>query len=67
MFSTIDITPNVFTSKPNPLNDNLVCIYEKRVSNEPRLLFMLDKANYDNDRDFNESIEFIIESLNKNL
>lgn len=56
----------VFTAKQNPLDKNKVCIYEKKVSKED-LMFMVDKRDYEDDREFNEAVEFIVESLNKNV
>lgn len=50
----------------NPLNDNYVCIYQ-RVLTGKKLLFQIDKANFETDDEFETTVFFIVNALNKQL
>ena len=55
-----------FFSEENPLDKNFVCVFEQRRLGRV-LLFQVDKRNFETDDEFRNSVDFIVNSLNKNL
>lgn len=66
IMSTTEKTLQAFTKEVNPLNGNCICIFEQRAVRK-HLLFQVDKANFESDNEFLNAVDFIIDSLNKNL
>ncbi len=54
----------VFKAEINPMNDNETIIYEMSVSRY-NYRFAVDKANFENDHDFEDFIKYLVENLNK--
>jgi len=64
--SKITNTMKQFTKEENPLDKNFICIYEQRATKK-HLFFQVDKRNFENDKEFNDAVGFILDSLNKNI
>jgi hypothetical protein len=60
------IEQSIFFALPNPIYENETVIYE-RAANKSFYRFTVHKANFDDDHDFNNFIEYLVDSLNKNL
>lgn len=56
----------VFTAEKNPMNDNQIIIYEMSAMRK-NYRFAIDKANFDDDHDYNDFIKYVVDSLNKPL
>ncbi len=54
---------NTFTAETNPLNNNETIIFE-HVETEKILRFHINKANFEDDADFNDFISFLLNNLN---
>ena len=55
-----------FIKEKNPVLKNCICIYEQR-GNKKNLLFQVDKRNFESDNEFQNAVDFILDSLKKNL
>lgn len=63
---TNEKTLQAFTKEQNPLDENCICIFEQRAVRK-HLLFQVDKRNFESDNEFKNVVDFILNSLNKNL
>lgn len=56
-----------FSTSINPFDTNKTCFHEHREGLKPKLIFMVDKASFETDEEHKNTIDFILNSLNKNI
>ncbi len=59
-------TLQVFTKEVDPIHGNFISIYEQRAIRK-HFLFKIDRNNFESDKDFIDTVDYIVNSLNEKL